>query len=252
MVPLAYIAMTVPFVSSATLYASDNDKDAKIESTFKNTSVYKNLLIEDSVRANAKNGVVTLTGNVHTDNVKDLTEEAVLNIPGVTSVNNKLKIESDGSVKSSDAWISKKVKMSLMFHRHIESGKVDVLVNDGVVTLRGDASGLAQRDLITEYAKDIDGVKEVKNEMTVLEKIVTEKQTFGEKLDDSSITAQVKLSLLTHRSTSAIHTKVTTMEGVVTLTGVAKSSAEKTLVTKLVTDIRGVNNVINNMTVSDK
>ncbi len=34
-----------------------------------------------------------------------------------------------------------------------------------------------------------------------------------------------------------------------TLTGVAKNDAEKSLVTKLVTDIDGVVNVVNNMTI---
>jgi hyperosmotically inducible periplasmic protein len=44
-------------------------------------------------------------------------------------------------------------------------------------------------------------------------------------------------------------TKVSTTDGVVTLTGVAKNDAEKALVTKLVTDIDGVSAVTNNMTV---
>jgi len=37
---------------------------------------------------------------------------------------------------------------------------------------------------------------------------------------------------------------------VVTLSGVAKNDAEKSLVTKLVTDINGVSSVINNMTIA--
>jgi osmotically-inducible protein OsmY len=73
--------------------------------------------------------------------------------------------------------------------------------------------------------------------------------TLGEKIDDASITAQVKGSLLAHRSTSAIKTKVQTTDGVVTVGGIAKNAAEKSLVTKLTTDIKGVNSVINNMTI---
>jgi osmotically-inducible protein OsmY len=37
---------------------------------------------------------------------------------------------------------------------------------------------------------------------------------------------------------------------VVTLTGIAKNDAEKSLVTKLVTDIHGVISVVNNMSVA--
>jgi hypothetical protein len=74
-------------------------------------------------------------------------------------------------------------------------------------------------------------------------------KTVGERIDDASITAQVKASLLAHHSTSALKTKVETTGGVVTLTGVAENSAQKSLVTKLVTDIDGVTSVVNNMTV---
>jgi len=60
----------------------------------------------------------------------------------------------------------------------------------------------------------------------------------------------VKSSLLSHRSTSALKTKVSTTDGVVTLTGIAKNAAEKSLVTKLVTDIDGVTSVVNDMTIA--
>jgi hypothetical protein len=43
-----------------------------------------------------------------------------------------------------------------------------------------------------------------------------------------------------------------TRNGEVTLTGIAKNDAEKALVTKLVTDIRGVTGVKNQMTVQEK
>ena len=45
-------------------------------------------------------------------------------------------------------------------------------------------------------------------------------------------------------------TKVETTDGVVTLTGIAKNAAEKSLVTKLVNDINGVKSVDNNMTIA--
>ena len=55
---------------------------------------------------------------------------------------------------------------------------------------------------------------------------------------------------MAHRSTSALKTKVQTKDGVVTLSGIAKNDAEKSLVTKLVNDINGVTKVINNMTIA--
>jgi osmotically-inducible protein OsmY len=86
--------------------------------------------------------------------------------------------------------------------------------------------------------------------MTIAPTAATASETTGDKIDDASITAQVKSSLLSHHSTSALHTTVSTTDGVVTVSGIAKNDAEKTLVTKLATDINGVTSVVNNMTVA--
>jgi osmotically-inducible protein OsmY len=116
------------------------------------------------------------------------------------------------------------------------------------VTLRGDAASQAQKELTTEYARDVEGVKDVNNEMTVIE-TAKKTRTVGEKIDDASITAQVKITLLYHRSTSALNTKVETNRGVVTLSGKASNSAEVDLATKLVNDVNGVKSVKNRMSI---
>jgi len=85
--------------------------------------------------------------------------------------------------------------------------------------------------------------------MTIAKTPAIPSETVGDKIDDASITAEVKSSLLSHHSTSALRTTVSTTDGVVTLGGVAKNEAEKSLVTKLATDINGVTSVINNMTI---
>ena len=57
------------------------------------------------------------------------------------------------------------------------------------------------------------------------------------------------MTLLYHRSTSALNTKVKTKNGVVTLGGKAKNAAEKELAAKLVNDVKGVKSVNNRMTI---
>jgi hyperosmotically inducible periplasmic protein len=188
-----------------------------------------------------------LTGTVAEESHKSLAEDTVVSLPGVKSVDNQLTIKGEIPAEHSDGWVSTKVKCTLLFHRNVRATKTSVSVKDGIVILSGEASSLAQKELTTEYANDVEGVKEVKNEMTVAETTVAPVETIGEKIDDASITAEVKSALMSHRSTSALKTKVQTTEGVVTLTGVAKNAAEKSLVTKLATDIDGVNSVINNM-----
>ena len=242
------VATGTLFITTASLYASDTDD--RIESSAKKSYVFKTYLTEDSIKTESKNGVVTLTGTVNQASHKSLAEDTVEGLPGVKSVDNQLTVKGEAPAEHSDTWIAMKVKSALLFHRNVRATKTDVDVKAGVVTLTGEASSLAQKELTAEYAKDIDNVKEVKNEMTVAKTPVKVVETMGEKIDDASITAQVKSSLLSHRSTSALKTKVSTTDGVVTISGIAKNDAEKTLVTKLASDINGVTSVINNMTIA--
>jgi len=246
---LALLAATSALlVTSASLRASDTD--SRIESSAAKSYAFKTYLKNDSIKTVSQDGVVTLTGTVAEESHKSLAENTVASLPGVKSVDNQLKVSGEQPAEHSDAWITTKVKTALLFHRHVSATGTTVYTKDGVVTLQGEASSLAQKELTTEYARDIDNVKEVKNEMTIATTPATPKETMGDKIDDASITAQVKSSLLSHHSTSAMHTGVSTTDGVVTLSGVAKNDAEKSLVTKLATDINGVTSVINNMTVA--
>jgi osmotically-inducible protein OsmY len=241
-------AVSTMLMTSAPLRAADTD--SRIESSAAKSYVFKTYLKDDSIKTASKDGVVTLTGTVTKASDKSLAEDTVASLPGVKSVNNQLLVSGEQPAEHSDAWITTKVKTTLLFHRNVSGTGTTVYTKDGIVTLQGVASSLAQKELTTEYAKDIDNVKSVNNEMTIAKTPATADATLGDKIDDASITAQVKSSLLSHHSTSALHTGVTTTDGVVTLTGVAKNDAEKSLVTKLVTDINGVTSVINNMTIA--
>lgn len=80
---------------------------------------------------------------------------------------------------------------------------------------------------------------------------VGQRPIVSNKIDDASITRQVKFALLSHKSTSALKTHVTTTDGIVAITGEAGSDAEKSLVTKLAQDVRGTKSVTNDMTVKN-
>jgi osmotically-inducible protein OsmY len=236
---VALLALGMPAYATKT--------DDRIESSAKKTYVFKTYLKEDDIKIESKNGVVALTGTVSEESHKSLAQDTVAGLPGVKSVDNKLEVKGEHPAESSDAWLSAKVKTTLLFHRSVSGFKTGVNVKDGIVTLEGEATSQAQKDLATEYAKDVEGVKDVKNEMTVSKTPKKTARTAGDKVDDASITAQVKMALLFHRSTSALKTKVETKNGVVTLSGKAANTAEKDLANKIVDD-HGVKSVNNRMT----
>jgi osmotically-inducible protein OsmY len=242
-VAVALLAISIP-VHASTM-------DGRIESTARKSYVFKTYLQADDIKIQSMDGVVTLTGTVSEESHKSLARETVASLPGVKSVDNRLEVKGERPAENSDAWVIMKVKSTLLFHRGVSGFKTEVNdVKDGIVTLRGEATSQAQKDLTTEYAKNVEGVKDVKNGMTVtVAKISKKTRTVGEEIDDASITAQVKMTLLYHRSTSALNTSVTTKNGVVTLGGKAKNANEKDLATKLVNDVNGVKSVKNLMTI---
>ena len=249
----------LPAVMFAILFTSisarASETDDRIQSSAKDSYVFQTELKNDSININSNVGVVTLTGTVSEDSHRSLAQETVQNLPGVKSVDNQLTIKGDQPPENSDGWLGMKVKSSLFFNRNVSAVNTEVDVANGVVTLKGQADSQAQKDLTGEYAKDINGVKGVNNEMTIGEAgnqpAAANQPTAPKdnKIDDASITAQVKMAFLTHHSTSAFKTGVSTTDGVVTLSGNATSGAGKDMASKVAGDINGVTSVVNNMTI---
>jgi len=238
-------ALLILVAAPLAMFASSST-DRKIEEATKASYNYRTVL-EDRVNVKAKDGVVTLSGTVFDKDDKALAEDTVENLPGVLSVKNEIKVDSSYPERS-DNWMAVKIRSRLLVKANVSAATTKVTVNEGNVVLTGSAKNAAQKELTEAYTKDIDGVKSVKNEIVVKDEPAAP-ETIGEKIDDASITSQVKFALLSHKSTSALKTKVTTTDGVVRLTGDANSDAEKSLATKLAQDVRGTKSVTNDMTV---
>jgi len=235
---LLLTATTLPLA----LFASSTD--SKIEDAANASYNYRTVL-EGRVTVKSNDGIVTLTGTVLDKDDKALAEDTVENLPGVVKVDNEIEVKAPAP-EHSDEWIALKVRGELLVKANVSATSTKVAVKDGVVILSGTAVNDAQKDLTEIYAKQVDHVKSVRNEIIV---VAPTGPTVGEVVDDASITSQVKFALLSNGATSAVATKVTTVEAVVNISGVADSDAQKALVTKLAQDTRGVKTVVNDMTV---
>ncbi|MFA6549692.1 MAG: BON domain-containing protein [Candidatus Margulisiibacteriota bacterium] len=247
--PVALIVAAV-FILGTSMLLRASQTSSRIETAAKKSYVFMTYLKGDDIKIQSSDdGVVTLTGTVSEESHKSLANETVADLPGVKKVDNQLVVKSGQPAEKSDGWIAMKVKTMLLFHKNVSGMKTDVNVQDGIVTLSGQANSEAQKELTSEYTRDVDGVKDVKNDMTVKKDSKSTVEKITENVDDASITSQVKIALMFHRSTSAINIKVVTNHGVVTVSGVAKNSAEKDLVEKLASDIHGVKKVKNEIMV---
>jgi osmotically-inducible protein OsmY len=223
--------------------------DSRIVASARQSYVFRVYLSGDDIKVESRDGAVTLTGIVSEDFNKSLADVTVRDILGVKSVDNRPEIKGSFPTANSDEWLRNKVKTTLLFHRSVSAATTEVDVKDGMVTLRGAAAALSQKELTTEYAKDVEGVKGVNNEMTVSASAEKIPLTTREKMDDVSVAALVRMALLLHHSTSGIYTTIAMRRGAVTVGGRARNAAEKELVSKLINDVNGVKSVKNLMTI---
>ena len=86
-----------------------SEMDGRIESSAKNSYVFKTYLKDDSITTKSKDGVVTLKGTVKEESHKSLAQDTVENLPGVKKVENELVFKGESPAKNSDGWIALKV-----------------------------------------------------------------------------------------------------------------------------------------------
>jgi hyperosmotically inducible periplasmic protein len=72
-------------------------------------------------------------------------------------------------------------------------------------------------------------------------------QTLGENIDDTTITTTVKAKLAAEKGSTLTRVGVDTNRGVVTLTGVVASSADRALAERVTRGVGGVKAVTNNL-----
>ena len=121
-----------------------------------------------------KDGIVTLRGVAASQAQKELAGEYAGNIEGIKGLSNemtvapapKLKPRST-SEKIDDISVSALVRMALQLHRSTSGIQVAVASKKGVVTVGGRAVSLAEKNLVTKLIGDVNGVKKVKNRMTI-------------------------------------------------------------------------------------
>jgi osmotically-inducible protein OsmY len=137
---------------------------------------------------------------------------------------------------------------------HLKAHKLDIEVDNGTATLSGKVDSGAAKDLAEQIALGVDGIKKVNNNITVdanyepPHRDGTER-TFGDKVDDATVTATVKSKLLWNSHTDGLDIHVETVGGKVTLTGSANSGTEKDLAGRLARNTSGVSGVDNKIAV---
>lgn len=148
-------------------YMDDSGITAKAKAALVDDDAIKSTDI--SVKTHS--GVVTLSGFVTSQDQAEKAVAVVQKIEGVKSVSDKLHVRDSksSSVKgyAGDAATTSEIKAKLLADDIVPSRNVKVETTDGVVELSGHVANQAQSDRAESIAKAIEGVKSVKNDLTV-------------------------------------------------------------------------------------
>ena len=115
----------------------------------------------------AKNGIVTLTGNVDNYAKKLAAENAAKNVSGVKAVVESIEINYADSHQSSDIEIAREAVRILKWNKSVPEDKVHIKVEDGWITLEGELQWFYQKEEAKKALEHLQGVKGVLNRIMI-------------------------------------------------------------------------------------
>lgn len=136
---------------------------------------------------------------------------------------------------------------------YLRAHNIKVSVDNGKATLTGKVDEEVNKELAKQIALGVSGIKEVDNQLVVDGDYTPEPtntgRSYGEMVDDASISTVVKSKLLWSKEAQGISVNVETKSGKVTLLGTADSAAAKELAGALANNTHGVVSVNNKLVV---
>jgi osmotically-inducible protein OsmY len=181
----------------------------------------------------------------------------------------------------SDPGITTAVKGKLAADDVVKSYRIDVDTKDRVVTLNGDVDTQAARQRAVQIARDTEGVRDVVDQLTIspgatpttgiddklgaegreaareADRKTDEAQKKGDEglgkagdaLGNAALTSAVKTKFLADDQIAGLKIDVDSNNGVVTLAGTVRSTAEKERAVKIARETDGVKSVVDKLKV---
>jgi hyperosmotically inducible protein len=140
-----------------------------------------------------------------------------------------------------DSWLTLQTKLALLADERVSSADVHVTTQRGVITLHGKVDSEAQQQAAEEIALNIEGRKQVVNQLTVVSS--ARRKTVDRQ--DHQLVTDVKRAIRNESSLKKADIDVRAEKGIVTLTGKAPSletSVRASAVARWVPGVRAVRN----------
>ncbi len=188
-----------------------------------------------------KTGKVTLTGTVSSLNSKEAVEEIAYKILGVTDVENELDVAlPKRDIPITDQELEVYIREAFMRQSVIDSSKVSVVVKNGIANLEGVVDTFWKRNIASDLASQVIGVREVKNKIAV---VPTQSRT------DEEIARDIMSSLDRDISADIENIDISVENGRVTLSGVVSSGIAKDAAETAAKGTTGVKDIVNDLSI---
>jgi len=235
--------------------------DARHESQILTGFSMNRHLRDFDITVRADGNKVVLGGTVENDIFKDLAGRIAADADGITLVENRIVVDpaymsvshkaSDRSFgeKVDDATVTASVKSKLLWNSSTSGLNIHVDTDNGKVTLTGYAANNAEKERAGRIARNTGGVVDLNNQIAIgnepgaTRNVSSTDASTRQVMTDAWITSKVKSSLMLTRGVDSFAIVVTTTDGVVSLTGIVDSVAERELAMNVTRDIRGVKKV---------
>ncbi len=119
-------------------------------------------LSDAHINVHSYNAVILLTGQVSTPELRELAGTTARKVNRVRQVYNEISVNPKISfgARTHDNYLHSKIKTKLLLDRDIESGRVEVIVEDDIVYLMGLMSE-DQAERVTDRVRTTKGIKKV-------------------------------------------------------------------------------------------
>ncbi len=186
----------------------------------------------------AADGVVTLTGHLNTFAEKYAIERAVQRVQGVKAIALELDVKLEPGHKRSDSEIANAVESALQWHALVPAERLQVKVEKGWITLKGEVDWEYQRQNAEKAVRPLTGVVGISNAITLKPSVTPAK-----------VADRIRDAMARHAEREAKHIEVMVSGSAVTLRGTVDSWAERNAAFGAAWSAPGVLSVVNEIRV---
>ena len=183
-------------------------------------------------------GVVNLSGHVHSFAEKWNAEQAAQRVAGVRALAVDITVVLPGTSKRGDADIARAAENLLQWSSYLPNDSVKVLVENGWITLTGEVDWEYQKQAATRDVRNLMGVRGVSDQISINPKVSSE-----------GIKADIEAALKRRAKTEAETISVEVHGDHVTLSGSVYSWPDRKLACHSAWGTPGVRAVTDNITV---